>query len=91
MPDKTLVFFAVVPLGIAIPAGVAFKVDESKQTMMAIEQCTPVGCEAAIKLDAKLLDQFKKGQVLKVGFMIRGKTLVVPISLKGFSGAVGRL
>ncbi|MBF0185728.1 MAG: invasion associated locus B family protein [Magnetococcales bacterium] len=84
---------AIVPLGIAVQAGVAFKIDEGQPINMQLQQCTANGCVAFLLLESKVLTAIKKGKVLTVGMTPFGfpKPIGVPVELQGFSGAVNAL
>ncbi|MBF0095851.1 MAG: invasion associated locus B family protein [Magnetococcales bacterium] len=84
---------AILPLGISIPAGVAFKVDDGEPITMQLQQCTGNGCLASVLLDKSLLTSIKKGKMLSVGVLPFGfpKTLGIPVDLQGCSAAVSAL
>ncbi len=84
---------AILPLGISIPAGVAFKVDEGEPVTMQLQQCTGNGCLASVLLDKNLLTSIKKGKMLSVGVLPFGfpKPLGIPVDLQGCSAAVSAL
>ncbi|MBF0460766.1 MAG: invasion associated locus B family protein [Magnetococcales bacterium] len=84
---------AILPLGISIPGGVAFKVDDDPQVSMPLQQCTGDGCVAALLLDKKVLASIKAGKVLHVGMMPAGgtKTMEIPVNLDGLSAALAPL
>lgn len=83
----------IVPLGIDIPAGVAFKVDEQPQESMRLQQCVPEGCVASLAIDQKILASFKSGKILHVGMIpsASSKTLDIPVELAGISTALSAL
>lgn len=90
--DKTFIMIALLPLGIHLPDGVAVKVDENEQKTMVLQRCTQAGCEAAMRVDAALIAQFKKGKSMKVGFNAnKGQTMVAQASLKGLGEAIDKL
>ena len=92
-PKKEWVAVAILPLGIALSKGVAFRVDEQPQVRMQLQQCTNEGCVASVALDKKHLASMKTGTVLNMGMVPFGssKTLVINVSLIGFSAAMSTL
>lgn len=82
------VMVVTTPLGVALPAGVALKVDEDEQTDRPYATCVPQGCRASFPLDEGLLPILKRGLEMRIGFKdSRGETVVIPVSLKGFTAA----
>ncbi len=80
------------PLGIFLPAGAAMQVDDSEQINLVIQRCDQRGCWASLKLDEKTLGLFKKGRQGRVGFNnTAGKTIAVPLSLKGFTAGFNQI
>ncbi|WP_130469955.1 invasion associated locus B family protein [Candidatus Magnetaquicoccus inordinatus] len=84
---------AILPLGISIPAGVAFKVDDAEPIFMQLQQCTGNGCLASVALEKNVMTAIKKGKILSVGVLPFGfpKTMAIPVDLQGFSSAVAAL
>lgn len=85
--ERKLVLYAIVPLGIYLPTGVAARVDKGEQFPLLVRTCTAGGCEAVTEIDDAKLAQLKAGQTLAVGFKpnAQGKTYTVPASLKGIT------
>ncbi|MBF0186054.1 MAG: invasion associated locus B family protein [Magnetococcales bacterium] len=81
---------AVVPLGISIPTGLAFKVDKNSQMSMQLQQCTGEGCVAVLVLEKQVLTTMRAGKVLHVGMVPFGskKTLEIQVDLNGFSAVL---
>jgi invasion protein IalB len=81
---------AILPLGLYLPAGVAYQVEGQEQKPMVLQRCLAEGCIAAAELDEAVLGHMRKGKNLNVGFKgdANGQTLVIPVSLKGFDPAV---
>ena len=84
-PNTETVLQVLAPLGVYIPAGVAFKVDKGPLTQMQMQSCTAQGCKATLPADKDLLWALKAGSKMMVGFKAgaASKTLSVPVSLKG--------
>ena len=75
---------ALLPLGIALPRGVALKVDETEQMMMTVQRCTNAGCEAALIAEDSTADLIMAGQQMRIAFGIgTDKTATVVVSLLG--------
>lgn len=93
--DKTakIYLFAIVPLGIFLPSGIAAKVDQGEQFEFAVRTCVASGCEAVVELDEAKLTAMRAGQKLLVGFKPSpaGKTIVVPASLNGITKGLAAL
>ena len=69
--------------------GAVLRVDEGEEIAVPYLQCTQAGCDASIKLEAKLLWAMKQGEQFLVGFRAWGsdQTNVVNASLIGFTKA----
>jgi invasion protein IalB len=80
-----MVLKALTPLGIYLPSGVAYKIDENPQAPMVLQNCTAEGCEAAVLVDDKLLKDLQGGKKLVVGFTSGAaeKTIGVDAQLEG--------
>lgn len=75
---------ALLPLGIALPRGVALKVDETEQMMMTVQRCTNAGCEAALIVDDSTAALIMAGQQMRIAFGVGAdKTATVVVSLLG--------
>lgn len=86
------VMILTLPLGVAVRAGVQVQVDAGEPRKLIFETCLPEGCRAGMLLDAKALDEFRKGAQAGVSFFnLRGKQLNLPLSLSGFTKAVSSL
>ena len=90
-PDGKNIIHALLPLGLAIPAGVGIVIDEGEQLNMILQRCTGMGCEAVALVDDSYLEKMKKGNIAKVGFKAGEKTMVIQSSLKGFGRALQEL
>ena len=59
---------------------------------MAIEICGRNGCRVRFSIDDKLLNTFKSGNTAEIAFYSGNrKPVKVPISLKGFTAALGQI
>ena len=81
----------MLPLGFFLPAGVVARIDEGASSPLSVQRCVATGCVASIPLSGELLKSLGGGQRLQIGYMPQpdGRTLVVPVSLKGFKAAYG--
>jgi invasion protein IalB len=82
----------ILPLGIALPEGVAVKIDDGEEVPVEVQRCQRRGCEIEILLEPDLLNRFKSGRQANVLFHVEERTGVqkvsVPISLLGFTAAL---
>jgi len=92
-PKGEVVAVGLLPLGISIPTGVAFKIDDLPQRAMQLQSCGPEGCVATALLDADTVKAMQHGKTMVVGALPQGgnQTLNLPVSLKGFKAALASL
>ena len=92
-PDGSPWMFFVMPLGIFLPAGMAFNIDGGDEIKQPIRICLPDGCKASVALEDKLLAVLKEGSKVRVAFLDGNtqKQITVDISLKGFTDAYSAL
>jgi invasion protein IalB len=86
----------ILPLGISIPPGVAFQIDQGQVGRAQVTRCLAQGCQVEVLLESELLTSLKAGTKATVGFQItdpQGKQqrIDVPLSLLGFSAAVAEV
>ena len=68
------------------------KIDEGQTYEMAMEICGRKGCRVRFSIDDALLGAFKGGNVAEIVFYSGArKPIQVPVSLKGFTAALGKL
>ena len=81
------------PLGVDLRPGMVLRVDNHEEIKAPYLRCTNAGCEVQVELTAELVAQLKKGLKLQVGVRPFGslKTVVIDVSLKGFTRAFNRL
>ena len=86
---KDLFALIMLPLGVNFQSGAIIGADAGESTSLTIQTCTKEGCRSTAKISNDLLWGFRKGNILKVGFVPFGgkQTVVVEASLKGFSAA----
>jgi invasion protein IalB len=90
--DKPVMVITL-PLGVFLPAGIQLKIDEGDEAARApFIQCIQDGCQTRVQLDDKLITKMKGGKRLIVAFLTpQQKQLAFPISLSGFTAAIGSL
>jgi invasion protein IalB len=89
-PDPGMLI--ILPLGIALPEGVALKVDDGEELPVPVQRCQRRGCEIEVLLEPDLLGQLKTGRQATVLFHVEQpkgvQRVAVPISLLGFTAAL---
>jgi invasion protein IalB len=94
VPSDTHTPVAVVqlPLGLNLPAGAKFQVDDGKITDLQIQTCEQRGCYANAPIAADLLAALKSGKQLKISFQNLAKeTIAIPMSLADFAAAYDKI
>ncbi len=86
----------LLPLGIALPPGTFFKVDDGERQQVAVERCERQGCRVEMLLSPEMLAQLKAGTKATVSFHVydqKGQRpqVDVPVSLLGFSAALAEV
>ncbi len=78
----------MVPLGMALPAGVQAKVDENEPIKLKYTLCHVGGCTAETEATDEIIEQFRNGEKLVVAAMnLSGKPIGFPVPLSGFTKA----
>ena len=91
-PNESAMVFLTLPLGIYLPAGLLFQIDEGETLKIPIELCVPNGCHTRIDLVGDLLKSMKAGGRAKLEFHdSRQQRITVPVSLAGFTAALAAL
>ena len=90
-PDPLLV--ATVPLGSLLPPGAALVMDGIEPVKLTYFLCTAQGCTTvATPLAPNIVDAMKKGDQASIRVAAPNKQVVaLPLSLKGFTKAMGSL
>lgn len=86
----------ILPLGISLPPGVSLSVDGGAEVPLEVERCERQGCRIERLIEPELLNRLKAGREAKVFFEAYDpqgqlQRLGVPISLLGFTAALGQL
>jgi invasion protein IalB len=78
----------VLPLGIYLPANVAFKVDDTAKNI-PVTTCIPSGCHALIVINGSLQNKLAKAEFFKIRFFTTSQIEnELSFSLKGFNKAL---
>jgi invasion protein IalB len=84
--------FVQLPLGINLPAGAKFQVDDGKAFDLPVQTCENRGCYASTPVTPELLAALKSGKQLKVSFQDLAKeTMTVPMPLNDFAAAYDKI
>jgi len=78
----------MVPLGMALPAGVQAKVDDGEPIKLKYTLCHVGGCTAETEATDEMIQKFKQGEKLVVAAInMAGKPIGFPVPLNGFTDA----
>ena len=78
----------MVPLGMALPAGVQAKVDDNEPIKLKYTLCHVGGCTAETQATDEIIEQFRNGEQVVVAAMnLAGKPIGFPVPLSGFTKA----
>ncbi len=82
----------VLPLGVLLPAGISLKIDQGAPKTIPYRHCEPQGCIAPWQMTEVDLGALRAGTTLTVSVNDGGgKAVDLPVSLKGFTAALGKL
>jgi invasion protein IalB len=80
------------PLGLNLPVGARFQVDDSKPIELQIQTCENRGCYASTPIAPDLLAALKSGKQLKVSFQnLAMETITIPMPLADFATAFDKI
>ena len=80
------------PLGLNLPAGAKFQVDDGKTSDLQIQTCEARGCYANLQISPDVLAALKSGKQLKVSFQNTAKeTISIPMPLADFAAAYEKI
>ena len=89
--DGYAMLFAL-PHGLFLPAGVSYRIDGGPEAKAAIQTSDRNGTYAVVAVSDALLTAMKAGTKMDVGMQsVSRKTVVIPVSLSGFTAAVDKL
>ena len=78
----------MVPLGMALPAGVQAKVDDNEPIKLKYTLCHVGGCTAETEATDQIVEQMRKGSKLMIAAVnLSGKAVGFPVPLTGFTKA----
>jgi invasion protein IalB len=90
--DAAPVLRVTVPLGVNLENGLPLSVDGDAPVALVYVLCLKDGCLAQHELGPDLLDRMKKGTIANVTVTpLGGQPVTVPVSLSGFTAALGDL
>jgi invasion protein IalB len=90
--DGKLRMLLTLPLGINLPPGVIFQIDEGKANTLPIETCVAEGCRVAMAIDESGRDSLTKSKMIRVTYQLaNGQNLALPVQLAGFGDAIAQL
>jgi len=80
------------PLGLNLPGGAKFQVDDGKVTDLVIQTCESRGCFAGGPISPDLLAAMRTGKQLKLSFQNLGnETITIPMPLADFAAAYDKI
>jgi invasion protein IalB len=80
------------PLGLNLPAGAKFQVDDGKAIDLQIQTCENRGCYASTPIAPDQLAALKSGKQLKVSFQNLGNEIItIPMPLGDFAAAYDKI
>jgi invasion protein IalB len=94
VPAETRAPVALVqlPLGLNLPAGAKFQVDDGKTADLQIQTCEARGCYANLHISPDVLAALKSGKQLKVSFQNMAKeTISIPMPLADFAATYEKI
>jgi invasion protein IalB len=88
----TPVALVQLPLGLNLPVGVKFQVDDGKAIDLQVQTCENRGCYASTPVAPELLTALRSGKQLKVSFQNLAKeTITIPMPLADFAAAFDKI
>jgi invasion protein IalB len=94
VPSDTHTPIALVqlPLGLNLPAGAKFQVDDGKSIDLQVQTCESRGCYASTPIAPDVLTALRSGKQLKVSFQNLAKeTISIPMPLADFAAAYDKI
>jgi invasion protein IalB len=88
----TPVALVQLPLGISLPVGAKFQVDDGKAVDLQIQICENRGCYASTPIAPDMLAALRSGKQLKVSFQNLAKeTIAIPMPLTDFAATYDKI
>jgi invasion protein IalB len=89
---RTPIATVQLPLGLNLPGGAKFQVDDGKVTDLVIQTCESRGCFAGGPISPDLLAAMRTGKQLKLSFQNLGnETITIPMPLADFAAAYDKI
>jgi invasion protein IalB len=86
------VMLVQLPLGLNLPGGAKFQVDDGKTADLPIQTCENRGCYASATIAPDELAALKAGKQMKVSFQTMNKeTITIPMPLTDFAPAYDKI
>jgi len=86
------VMLVQLPLGLNLPGGAKFQVDDGKAAGLPIQTCENRGCYASTTIAPDELVALKAGKQMKVSFQTMNKeTITIPMPLTDFASAYDKI
>lgn len=86
------VMLVQLPLGLNLPGGAKFQIDDGKNVDLQIQTCENRGCYASGTIAPDVLAAMKAGKQMKVSFQTMNKeTITIPMPLTDFAPAYDKI
>jgi invasion protein IalB len=86
------VMLVQLPLGLNLPVGAKFQIDDGKTVDLQIQTCENRGCYASGTIAPDVLAALKAGKQMKVSFQTMNKeTITIPMPLTDFAPAYEKI
>jgi invasion protein IalB len=80
------------PLGVKLPPGVGFQIDDGQASTLPVETCLADGCRIFMTIDSGGRDSMVKSKLIRVSYeLANGQKMALPIELAGFGDALSQL
>ncbi|HEV7344122.1 MAG TPA: invasion associated locus B family protein [Devosia sp.] len=86
--ESRLLAVAAVPLGVLLPFGLTWQIDDAKPVRVPYMLCDPTSCATQLVINEQYVNSLKKGGTLKLTAKNRqNEDLTIEITLAGFTAA----
>jgi len=86
--ESRLLAVAAVPLGMLLPFGVSWQIDEAKPVRVPYILCDPMSCSTQLVINEQYVNSLKKGNKLKLTAKNqKSQDVTIEITLAGFTAA----
>ncbi|MBE7731833.1 invasion associated locus B family protein [Devosia faecipullorum] len=84
--ESRLLAVAAVPLGVLLPFGLSWQIDNAKPVRVPYMLCDPVSCSAQLVINEQYVNSLKRGNTLKLTAKNRqNQDLTIEFTLAGFT------